>query len=62
MERYLREMMGILLRPNSPPPPPPPFPLIPEFIIHLLIKPMFNIFTLAIKFDCLFLGIFEGFD
>ena len=24
-------------------------------------KPMFNIFTLAIKFDCLFLTIFQSF-
>ena len=26
--------------------------------IYLLIKPMFGVFTQAIKFDCLFLGIF----
>ena len=25
-------------------------------------KPMSNIFTLEIKFDCLFLGIFQSFD
>ena len=55
MERCLREVMGNQLIVNSPP------PLIPEFIIHLLIKPMFDIFTLAIKFDCLFLGIFRSF-
>ena len=41
------------------PPPPPPF--IPEFIIFLLIKAMFGVFTFAIKFDCLFLGIFRSF-
>ena len=29
-------------------------PLIPEFIIYLLIKPMFGVFTLEIKFDCFF--------
>ena len=43
---------GNYLRLNS------PLPLISEFIIYLLIKPMFGIFTLAIKFHCLFLGIF----
>ena len=37
MERYLREVIGNLLAQNSPPPPP-----IPEFIIYLLIKPMFG--------------------
>ena len=36
MERYLRELIGNLLARNSPPPP------IPEFIIYLLIKPMFG--------------------
>ena len=36
-------------------------PLIPEFIIYLLMKPMFGIFTLAIKFHCLFLGILKSF-
>ena len=39
----------------------PPAPLISEFIIHLLIKPLFGIFTLAIKFDCIFMGIFQSF-
>ena len=52
MERYLREVIGNQLTLNSPP------PLIPEFIIYLLIKPMFGVFTQAIKFDCLVLGIF----
>ena len=51
MEKYLREVIGNLLTLNS-------LPFIPEFIIYLLIKPMFGVFTLAIKFDCLFLGIF----
>ena len=51
MERYLREVIGNLLTLNSP-------PFISEFIIYLLIKPLFGVFTLAIKFDCLFLGIF----
>ena len=55
MERYLREVIGNQLTPNSPP------PLIPEFIVYLLIKPMLGVFTLAIKFDCLFLGIFKSF-
>ena len=58
MERYLREVIGNSLTLNSPPP--PPF-LISEFMIYLLIKPMFRVFTLAIKFDCLFLGIFYSF-
>ena len=53
MERYLREVIGNQLTLNSPP------PLIPEFIKHLLIKPMFGVFTLAISFDCLFLGILK---
>ena len=55
MGRYLREVVGNLSTLNSPPP--------PSFlsIIYLLIKPMFGIFTLAIKFDCLFLGIFQSF-
>ena len=53
MERYLREAIGNQLPLNSPPP-----PLIPEFIIYLLIKPMFGVLTIAMKFDCLFLGIF----
>ena len=56
MERYLRVVMGNSLTLNS-----PPSFLIPEFIIHLLIKPIFCIFTLAIKFDCLFFGIFQSF-
>ena len=30
-------------------------------MIYLLITPMFSIFTLAIKFDCLFLVIFQSF-
>ena len=42
MERYLREVT----------------PHIPEFMIYWLIKPMFGVFKLAIKFDCLFSGIF----
>ena len=55
MKRYLREMIGNYLTLNS------PLLLISEFIIYLLIKPMFGIFTLAIKFHCLFLGIFKSF-
>ena len=55
MKRYLREMIGNLLALNSPP------PFISEFIIYLLKKPMFGVFTPAIKFDCLFLGIFQSF-
>ena len=54
MERYLREVISKLLTLNSP-------PFISEFIICLLIRPMLGIFTLAIKFDCLFLGIFQSF-
>ena len=30
-------------------------------MVYLLITPMFSIFTLAIKFDCLFLTIFQNF-
>ena len=52
MERYLREVIGNLLTLNNPP------SLIPEFIVYLSIKPMFGVFIIAIKFDCLFLGIF----
>ena len=48
MKKHLREVINNQLILNSPPPP------IPEFIIYLLMKPMFSIFTLAIKFDCLF--------
>ena len=55
MERYLREVIGNQLILNNSPPP----PFIPEFIIYLLIKPTFEVFTLAIKFDCLFLGVFK---
>ena len=54
MERYLREVTGNSLTLYSP-------PLIPEFMIYLLIKPMFGVFKLAIKFDCLFLGMFSKF-
>ena len=54
MERYLREVIGNYLTLNSP-------LLIPEFIIYLLMKPMFGVFTLAIKYDSLFLGIFKVF-
>ena len=52
MERCLREVIGNYLTLNSPP------ILILEFIICLLMKPMFSIFTLVIKFDCLFLAYF----
>ena len=31
------------------------------FIVYLLMTTMFSIFTLAIKFDCLFLTIFQSF-
>ena len=55
MERYFREVIGNLLTLNSPP------HFIFKFIIYLLIKPMFGVFTLAIKFDCLFWGIFQSF-
>ena len=30
-------------------------------MLYLLLKPMFGVFTLAIKFDCLFLGILKSF-
>ena len=38
-----------------------PSPLISKFIVYLLLVPMLSIFTLAIKFDCLFLAIFQNF-
>ena len=56
MKRDLREMIGNKLILNSPPPPP-----IPYLIVYLLMTPMFSIFILAIKFDCLFLTIFQSF-
>ena len=31
------------------------------FIVYLVMTPMFSIFTFAIKFDCVFLTIFESF-
>ena len=52
MKRDLREMIGNYLKRNSPSPP------IPYFIVYLLMTSTFSIFTLAIKFDCLFLTIF----
>ena len=56
MERHLREVTSNQLTLISPP------LLIPEFLIYLLIKPMFGVFILAMKFDCLFLGIFLKFS
>ena len=55
MKRDLREGIGNQLTLSSPP------PLIPEFIVYLLIKPIFGVFTLAIKFDISFFGIFKSF-
>ena len=55
MERYLREVIGNYPTLNAPP------LVVAEFIIYLLINPMFGVFTLAMKFDCLFLGIFQSF-
>ena len=55
MERYLKEVIVNYLTLNAPP------QLISEFTNYFLIKPMFGIFTLAMKFDCLFLGIFQSF-
>ena len=34
--------------------------LIPKFIAYLLMTLMFSTFTLAIKFDCLFVAIFQS--
>ena len=34
---------------------------IPKFIVSLFMTPMFSIFILAIKFDCLVLAIFQSF-
>ena len=55
MERYLKEVIGNQLTLNSPP------LRIFDFIIYFLIKPMFGVFTLAMKFDCLLLGICQSF-
>ena len=52
MERYLREVIGNQLKLNS------PLLLIPEFI-YLLVKPMFDIFALAMKFDLFIFGQFS---
>ena len=41
-------------------PPPPRYSLV--YSLYLLMTPMFSIFTLAIKFDCVFLIIFQSFD
>ena len=54
MKRDLRGMIGNLLILNSPPP-------VRKFIVYLLMTLIFSIFTLAIKFDCLFLAIFQTF-
>ena len=54
MDKHLREMIDNLLILDSPPP-------ISKLIVYLLMTPMFSIFTLAIKFDCLFLAIFQSF-
>ena len=40
---------------NSPP------LILNKFVVYLLMTPMFSIFTLAIKSDCLFLVIFQSF-
>ena len=53
-EKILRQVIGNQLILSSPPP-------IPKYMICLLMKPMFSIFTIAIKFDCLFLAIFQSF-
>ena len=55
MKRNLREMIGNLIIINSPPHP------IPKFIVYLLMTPMFSIFALAIKFNCVFSASFESF-
>ena len=52
MKKILRQVNGNYVILNSPPP-------IPKFIICLLMKPMFSILTIAIKFDSLFLAIFR---
>ena len=56
MKRDLRGMISKKLILDAPPPPP-----ISKFIVYLLMIPTFSIFTLAIKFDCLFLAIFQSF-
>ena len=54
MKRDLRGMIGNQLILDGPP--------IPKFIVYLLMAPMYSIFTLAIKLDCLFLAIFSKFS
>ena len=51
MERYLIEVIGNKLVRNSPP---------SSWVYNIFVDKtyMFGIFTLAIKFHCLFLGIF----
>ena len=53
MEKILRQVIGNYLIMKSLP--------ISKLIICLLMKPMFSIFTQAIKFDCLLLTIFQSF-
>ena len=55
MKRDLREMIGNELIMNSPP------LFLSSYIVYLLMTPMFSIFTLAIKFDCLFFTMFQSF-
>ena len=54
MEKYLKEVIGIYLILISPPP-------IPVFIRKLLMKPMFGIFTIEIKFNAYFWVFFKVF-
>ena len=58
MEKYSEGVIVNLLILNCPP---THSPRIPDFIIYLLVKSMFSIFTLAIKFDWLVLAIFQSF-
>ena len=55
MERHLREVIGNQLTLNS------PHPHLFLSLNYLLIKFMFDVFILAMKFDCLILGIFQSF-
>ena len=56
MKRDLGEMIGNELILNSP----PPHSLVYN-LVYLLMTRMFSIFTLTIKFDCLFFTIFQSF-
>ena len=60
MERDLREVIGNSLILNSPLPPIPD-PMYIYVYLFLMLKPTFRDFPKAVKFDYLFLAIFQCF-